>query len=123
MDQASEFFGMDFSAKKVEVAPPPPAPAKEKPKAVSMASAMDFFGLDFGAKLERTPYKPKKQQQPTTDGNWEAINSQYNAGQKERDAGQLDILKLELSKEKDPKNIAALQREIERAEKRKKNAS
>lgn len=49
-----------------------------------------------------------------TSGTWDEINKKYAQGKPERDKAQLLTLQAELAKEKNPKNIAALQREISR---------
>lgn len=50
----------------------------------------------------------------STSGTWGDINASSKALQPSRNAEQLEILKGELAAEKDPENIAALQREIAR---------
>lgn len=57
-----------------------------------------------------TPTKTK------LDAGWEAINASYSQGQPSRNQAQLDVLREELAKEKDAKNIESLKREIKRAE-------
>lgn len=65
------------------------------------------------------PAKPrtvasKPSVEATSSGTWDEINKKYAQGQPERDKAQLHTLQAELAKEKDPKNIASLQREISR---------
>lgn len=50
----------------------------------------------------------------TAPGEWDARNAQYAADKPGRDAGQIAILNQELLDEKNPRNRAALQREIGR---------
>lgn len=82
----------------------------------TVAATLNPWEMDLGA--ARIPVKIPKATPPkqsnATPSEWNQINQQYAAGQGQRNQDQLFTLQAELAKEKDPKNIASLKREISR---------
>ncbi len=97
----------DYQANKVA------DPLKRISKYIQAASAEEVTAPIASAVVDGGEAPPEA---PATalDGGWDAINAQTVAAQPERDATRLAILKTELEKETDPKNRAALERDIAR---------
>lgn len=112
-NESSEVVGTPWTKKWNE-------PLKEETTATAVSPApVEAKGAEgpwermWGSNKPPAPKTIKDKPTPT-DGNWQAINQKYKEGQSGRDASRLEILHQELAKETDPKNIAALKRDIAR---------